>query len=177
MHSPCDILYQATHSYQTKKKGSESANQKKSQFSLGVNERNSYITRSRAITCACTPVHTNHHVLDQLIPSFLSKVKARETDLRFGRYDHFCVTRKSMRILGRFGHFGPLLCQCKRMGSPTAANRRIVGVTTREKNLHQKKLIFKFFMIYLSLKLGILGSGRLIHVKKTRETRFWQEMC
>ena len=74
--------------------------------------------------------------------------------------------------LARFSRFGPLLCQCKWMGSPTAANRRIVGDTNGEKNRHKKKMIFQFFMIYLFLKIGKLGSGRLIHWKKIGKLEF-----
>ena len=69
--------------------------------------------------------------------------------------------------LARFSHFGPLLCQCKWMGSPTAANRRIVGDTSGKKDRRKKKKIFQFFMIYLFLQLEklVFGGGNLfIHL-------------
>ena len=96
VHSPCDILHQATHGFQTKKKVSESDHPVKSSFSLGVYGREPYTTLSRAITCACTTLHSAYHMLDQLIPRIPKQAREEETELRKPRYAKNLVTCKWM---------------------------------------------------------------------------------
>ena len=45
------------------------------------------------------------------------------------------------------------------MRSPTAASRRIVGVTNGKKDRRKKKVNFQFFMIYLFFQLVELEFG------------------